>query len=125
MGNILTLLSVAAPLALIITLWVLAQISRRFGEVTHRPPLYRGFYVAMALMIAPMMVRFLAVGLPEDKSAEIGGNTPEVLYHDIPLAVSITLAVTIAWRYWGWLVYASDDQQSASRSKPKNKVDRH
>lgn len=47
---ILTLLSAVAPLALIVSLWVMAQISRRFGEVTHRPPLYRGFYVSMALL---------------------------------------------------------------------------
>ena len=106
----MTLLSTAAPLALMIALWVLAQISRRFGEVTHRPPLYRGFYVAMVLMSLPLVVRLLALGLTESDLDTLGGNAVEALAHDGPLAVGITIAVVVAWRYWGWLVYARDDQ---------------
>ena len=114
LDNVFTLLSAAAPLALIILLWVMAQISCRFGEVTHRPPLYRGFYVAMVLMLFPLVVRLLAIGLAEDARNDLGGNSVEALSHDLPLALGITLGVIIAWRYWGWLVYAREGQSPVS-----------
>ncbi|NDJ77675.1 MAG: hypothetical protein GYB65_15595 [Chloroflexi bacterium] len=113
-NSVFTLLSVAAPLALMFSLWVLAQISRRFGEVTHRPPLYRGLYVAIALLLSPLAVRLLALSMSEDDSADLGGNALGALMHDLPLAISITLAVVIAWRYWGWLVYAPEGQATAA-----------
>lgn len=114
LNNVFTLLSTAAPLALIIMLWVMAQISRRFGEVTHRPPLYRGFYVAMALMLFPLVVRLLAIGLADDARKDLGGNSVEALFHDLPLALGVTLGVIVAWRYWGWLVYAREGQSPVS-----------
>ncbi len=116
--NLTTLLSASAPIALMITLWVMAQISRRFGEVTHRPPLYRGFYVALALLICPLVVRLLALGLTGDELADLGGNTLDALLHDLPLAASITLAVVITWRYWGWLVYAREGQSPVTPRRP-------
>lgn len=109
-GSLTTLLSVIAPLALMILLWVVAQISRRFGEVTHRPPIYRGFYVAMGLLLGPLVMRVVAVGLTEEDRAELGGNTIGTLLHDLPLAAAITLSVIVAWRYWGWLIYAREGQ---------------
>jgi hypothetical protein len=108
--NILTLLSVAAPLALMFVLWVMAQISRRFGEVTHRPPLFRVFFLALGLTAIPLIVRLLAIGLADHEHAQSGHNSLEALAYDIPLAVSMTLSVVIAWRYWGWLVYAREGQ---------------
>jgi len=119
MRNLVVLLSAAAPLALIIALWVMAQISRRFGEVTHRPPLYRGFYVSMVLMLFPLVRRLLAIGLDESESAHVGGNTWQAMLHDLPLALGITLALIIAWRYWGWLVYAHEGQTPVSSSRPQ------
>ncbi|MBN1679465.1 MAG: hypothetical protein JW966_04185 [Anaerolineae bacterium] len=119
MGNIGTLLSAAAPIGIIIALWVIAQISRRFGEVTHRPPFYRGFYLSLVLVLFPLVIRLLAVGLDEDEYADLGGNTTDALLHDVPLAIAITLAGIIAWRYWGWLVYAHDDQVSINNQQSK------
>ncbi|MBI5959361.1 MAG: hypothetical protein HY866_11540 [Chloroflexi bacterium] len=113
-----TLLSASAPLALMVILWVMAQISRRFGEVTHRPPLYRGFYVALGLMFFPLVVRLLSIGQSEPKLRESGHNSLGALAHDIPLAVGITLAVVIAWRYWGWLVYAREGQTPTGPRQP-------
>lgn len=109
-GNIGTLLSVAGPLALMLALWVMAQISRRFGEVTHRPPHYRLFYVALALVILPLGVRLLAVGLDDQEMHDLGGNATGALLHDVPLAAAVVLALVVAWRYWGWLVYAQEGE---------------
>ncbi|MBN1200874.1 MAG: hypothetical protein JXJ20_03360 [Anaerolineae bacterium] len=107
MSKLITLSSAAAPLSIMVGLWMLAQISRRFGEVTHRPPLYRGLYVAQALTLLPLIARLLAPGLDSGHSADL----PAVLLHDLPLALGITLSVFIAWRYWGWLVYAHEDHE--------------
>jgi chromate transport protein ChrA len=104
------LLGVAAPVALMIMLWVMAQISRRFGEVTHRPPIYRGFYVSIGLLVFPLVVRVLAVGLTEENRADLGGNSIGALVHDLPLIAAITLALIVAWRYWGWLIYAREGE---------------
>jgi hypothetical protein len=114
LNDVFILLSAAAPLALMLLLWVMAQISRRFGEVTHRPPLYRGFYVAGGLMIFPLGVRLLAIGLTENKQGDLGGNSLEALFHDLPFALGLTLAIIIAWRYWGWLIYAREGQSPVS-----------
>lgn len=108
--NLTTLLSVTAPATLMILLWVMAQISRRFGEVTHRPPIFRWFYVAIGLLVFPLVMRVLAVGLTEDDRIKLGGNAAGAILHDIPLALAITLSVIVAWRYWGWLVYAREGQ---------------
>lgn len=102
-NDLFTVLSVTAPLALMISLWVMAQISRRFGEVTHRPPLYRGFYVALALLAGPVAVRLLLIGVDSDT------GTLDLVY-DVTLAISISVAVIVAWRYWGWLIYTRADQ---------------
>jgi len=116
--DLLTLLGVAAPLAAMFSLWVLAQISRRFGEVTHRPPLYRGFYAALALWSFPLVARLLAIGLTGDETTTLGGNSLEALAHNGPAALSVTLAVVIAWRYWGWLVTARETQARAKAPAP-------
>lgn len=113
--NILTLLGAIAPLALILTLWVLAQISRRFGDVTRRPPHYRAFYVAMALLVPPLLMRLLAIGMSAERHADFGGDAFEAVLHDVPLALGIVLALVAAWWYWGWLLYA-DDAEPARRA---------
>jgi hypothetical protein len=118
--SIFTLLSVMAPLALMFSLWVMAQISRRFGEVTHRPPYYRGFYVAMVMMLGPLAVRLLATGLGTDDGNELGGDTLWTLLHNLPQALGFTLASVLAWRYWGWLVYTREGDTQASRPVSNN-----
>ncbi len=110
-GNITTLLSTAGVLGLMIMLWVVAQISRRFGEVTHRPPLYRVFYVALGLLAFPLLVRLLAIG--QSDGSRFAADSSATLLHDIPLAAGLTLALIAAWQYWGWLVYAHEGQSAA------------
>ncbi|MBN1565949.1 MAG: hypothetical protein JXA10_19060 [Anaerolineae bacterium] len=117
--NLTTLLGVAAPVALMIMLWVMAQISRRFGEVTHRPPIYRGFYVAMGLLLFPFVVRVLAISLTETDRADLGGNSMGAIVHDLPLIVAVILALIVAWRYWGWLIYAREGESPVPPARKK------
>lgn len=111
--NLAILLSAAAPLALMVSLWMLAQISRRFGEVTRRPPRFRLFYISVGLMVLPTLVRLLAIGMTGEQRDDLGGNALSALVHDLPLAVGITLALVVAWRYWGWLIFASEGEPPA------------
>lgn len=94
-------------LALILATWIFAQLSRRLGEVTKMPHYYRGFYVSMACLSVALIAHFLrtSVFLAE-------GLGPPVLHSDafylgtyyFPLAIGMTLDLTIAWRYWSWLL---------------------
>lgn len=115
LADVLTLLSALAPLALLIALGVLAQISRRFGEVMRRPPVYRGLYVAMALLVLPLGVRLLAAGFSDNRQAALGDSSAGALVHDGALLVSVLVALAITTWYWGWLVMAPNEPQSISR----------
>ncbi len=117
--DISTLLSVAGPIALLIGLWVMAQISRRFGEVTHRPPHYRWLYLSMALVVLPLVMRLLALGQTPDELAARGSGRAETLLHDLPLVAALGLAAVIAWHYWNWLLFAKD---ATSNSTPNRRA---
>ncbi|MCL4238553.1 MAG: hypothetical protein KJ047_09930 [Anaerolineae bacterium] len=117
LGDLAVLASALAPLGLMLALWVLAQISRRFGQVMGRPPLYRGFYVALTLLLPPLIVRLLAVGLAAPELRATGGSSVWALAHDLPLAAAVTLALAVAWRYWGWLVRGQEARGTPPRSR--------
>ena len=117
LGDLAVLASALALLGLMLALWVLAQISRRFGQVMGRPPLYRGFYAALALLLPPLIARLLAVSLATPELRATGGHSVWALAHDLPLAAAVTLALAIAWRYWGWLVRGQEARRSPPRSR--------
>lgn len=94
-------------LSLILASWVLAQLSKRLGEVTKMPRYYRGFYISIACLTVAVMAHFLRMSV--FLADEMG---PPLLHEDafylvvyyIPLAVGMTLDLLIAWRYWSWLL---------------------
>ncbi len=101
-----TSLGIIGLLAVFFSLFILANISRRLGEVTTMKPYYRGFYVAMGILLIPLMVRIVRSNVvlsPEVQPAL--WRTP--LFHlaafYLPFAIAITISVIVAWRYWGWL----------------------
>lgn len=111
----LIVLGAVTPLAGIVSLWILAQISRRFGEVTHRPPFYRGFYLAMGLLVIPFFVRLLSVGQSARQRNASSSYSTSALLHDIPLAAAVTIGVVVAWYYWGWLVTTPEGRNPSTR----------
>ncbi len=113
MTNLLTLLGLFGPIALIIALLVMALLSQRLGAVTKRAKNYRWFYVAIALIGLSIIVRLLTLGLP----SAVADDTD--LLYSLPLAAALTLSVFIAWRYWGWLLSerrAPEDKASEGKS---------
>lgn len=94
-------------LSLILATWILAQLSKRLGEVTKMPHYYRGFYVSVACLSVAVVAHFLrmSVFLAEELGPPMFHS--DVFYlctYYIPLAVGMTLDLAIAWRYWSWLL---------------------
>lgn len=98
----IALLSFVGPASIILALVVMASLSRRLGEVTRRPPLYRWFFVGAALVGLSMVLRLVKL----DSSGQLG--TQAALFYDVPLVGGLLISVIVAWRYWGWLLYEQD-----------------
>src|SRR5215468_4427134 len=96
MDNILAFLGLLGPISVIIALVVIAQLSQRLGAVTKRPPIYRWFYVSVALVMLSVLERLVALVIPNAFSSG--------LLYDLPFAAGLVIAVVIAWRYWSWLL---------------------
>jgi hypothetical protein len=96
------LLSLIGPASISLALLVLASLSRRLGEVTKRPPLYRWFLVGAALVGLSIVLRVLTI----DPAGRLGSQV--ALLYDVPLVMGLLVSVIVAWRYWGWLLYEQD-----------------
>jgi hypothetical protein len=103
---LITPLGVIGLAAVAYMLYILADLSRRLGAVTKMPAYYRGFYVAMGLLMISILARVTlnSVVLAPDLSTGIV-STPLfslVAYH-IPFVLAMVISVALAWRYWIWL----------------------
>ena len=122
MENVLVLLSMAAPLAVLYSLYVLAQISQRFGAVTKRPPIYRVLYVAMGLLLIPIAIHLLAPSLGEGNTASIDIESSEALIYGTALIASLLLGLVTIWQYWSWLIHSQDEGlPSGGRAAPRKR----
>lgn len=93
------LLSLAGPASIIVVVLLMRSLSKRLGAVTRRPPIYRWFTVSavcVSISIALRLVREVNDGPLDGQRA---------LLYDIPFAIGLLIAVVVAWRYWGWLLY--------------------
>ena len=105
MNNFVSFLGLAGPASVVIALIVMAQLSQRLGAVTKRAPLYRWFYLSVALMIGALFVRLITLFMPDSLGADAA------LYYDVPQAASLIIAVIVAWRYWSWLLNERGNSQ--------------
>jgi hypothetical protein len=90
-------LSASGLVAVMVMLYLFATLSRRLGAVTKMKPYYRGFYVAMALLL----VALLAAVLRQPGAA--GDLSLYVVVYYLPLLLSGIISLAVAYRYWGWL----------------------
>ena len=94
-------------LAVIYTLFTLAAFSQRIGQVRKMPPLYRGFYLGDACLIAALLVRFLRVSAllaPPEGPAFLNDDRFYLLAYHIPMALGLTVSLGVTCWYWGWLL---------------------
>lgn len=112
---ILQVASALGPLSVTIMLIVLSELSRRLGAVLKKAAWYRGYYVAAALTLMSSLVGLYSLGISSDAfHVDEGDNLISLLY-TTPLASGVCLGLIITWRYWGWLVYASDGKTLSPR----------
>lgn len=90
----MNILIVAALHGVIALLLLLAALSRRLGAVTKQPPLYRLFYVSVAL-----------IALSALWQAYSPARSQERVLADSLSAIGLAVALGVAWRYWSWLFY--------------------
>jgi hypothetical protein len=94
-------------LAVIYAFYILANLSRRYGQVIRLPPYYRGFYVAMGLIgiaFIGHLMRDAMILASEQGPPLLSKDWFYLLTFYVPLALAVTLAIGIAWRYWNWLL---------------------
>ncbi|NDJ85528.1 MAG: hypothetical protein GYB66_06550 [Chloroflexi bacterium] len=113
----LVLLSTVGPIAVMVMLLVLGELSRRLGAVLKTSPAHRWFYLAALLTAISVVVRLLSIGLPARDFNIEDGDTSLSLVYLAPLTIGVVIGLVITWRYWGWLVYASDGKTLRPRQK--------
>ena len=89
--------SVSGLVAVMVTLYIFATLSRRLGMVTKMKPYYRGFYVSMVAVAVAMSVAVLR------QPAADGNRSIYLVAYYLPLTVAGVISLAVAYRYWGWL----------------------
>ena len=100
-------LGAVSLLSIIYTFYILANLSRRYGEVIRMPAHYRGFYVTIGLVSVSLFSHFLrdiVILDPTEVPALLNNDWFYLLTFYLPLALAVTLAIIIAWRYWSWIL---------------------
>lgn len=109
MRTLFSFLSILEPLSITAVLLVLALLSKRLGEVTHRSKIYRWLYLAAFLASQSAVSRIWSLTLSERDFVAISGDPMGLVFYALPLALAVTIGVIVAWRYWGWLIYTRDE----------------
>lgn len=108
MTVLISLLGCLGEAALIYVMIIFLRLSKKLGEVTKMPPLYRGFYLAIFFLFVSAVTRFLSASLvstpPEDLPAWFLSPWFYLILHDGMLSLGLSVALPLVWRYWGWLV---------------------
>jgi uncharacterized membrane protein len=100
-------LSALSLAAVAYTFYILANLSRRYGEVIRMPPYYRGFYVAMGLVAIALfshLMQDMVISAPDQGPELLSQEWFHLLTYYLPLALAVTLSIGIAWRYWSWIL---------------------
>lgn len=104
-------LSSLSLLAIIYSFYILANLSRRYGDVIRLPPYYRGFYIGMALIgisFVSHLMRATVILDPQQGPALLSEDWFFILTYYLPLSLAVTIAIVISWRYWSWLLKDPD-----------------
>lgn len=94
-------------LSTIFLLYILAQLSKKIGEVTTMPAYYRGFFVSQGLIVvalASYLFRVEARLSPEEYAPIFNSALFYSVTFHVPLALGLTIALAITWHYWDWLL---------------------
>lgn len=93
--------------ALVSTIFLYGNLSRRLGAVTKMPSYYRWFLVSSAFLVLATSVcilRSAAYLVNEEGVAFLVSPEFGFLFFHIPLFVGATISVIVTWYYWSWLL---------------------
>jgi hypothetical protein len=111
MNVITTVLGSTGLFSAIYLLYIMAQLSKKIGEVTKMPDYYRGFYISQLLVVIALVSYFLRASVrlsPQGVNPTFGNPLFYSLTYHLPLTLGATIALVITWRYWGWLLRERD-----------------
>lgn len=94
-------------LAIIYAFYILANLSRRYGEVIRMAPYYRGFYVAMGLVAMAFLshlMQDMVILAPDQGPAFLSDDWFHLLTYYVPLVLAVSVAIGVTWRYWSWIL---------------------
>ena len=107
MSVLLALAGCVGEAGLICANVILLRLSRKLGVVTKSKPYYRGYYISIIVLSAALLARIGSVSM----LASPADNLPfwfqdpwgmQLLHHAL-LALGLTMALPITYKYWGWL----------------------
>jgi hypothetical protein len=93
-------------LAVIYMYYILANLSRRYGDVIRLPPYYRGFYAGIILICVAFfghLIQDSVIIAPEQAPSLLTNDWFYLLVYFLPLALAVTIGLAVAWRYWSWI----------------------
>ena len=105
--NTASFLGTVGLLSIMVLFYVLARLSEKFGAVIKMPPIYRYYYVSLALTAVSYVIHLAVIGFivpPPGALAWLASPLVLLLTYHLPLAAGVSLALFITWRYWSWLV---------------------
>jgi hypothetical protein len=94
-------------LSVIYAFYILANLSRRYGEVIRLPPYYQGFYLAMVLIgvaFVGHLIQDTVIIAPEEAPSLLTNDWFHLFSYYLPLAIAISVAIAVSWRYWSWIL---------------------
>jgi len=95
-------------LAIVYAFYIMANLSRRYGQVIRLPPYYRGYHAGIALiglaLIGHLMRDSVILAPPDQGPRLLRSDTFYLITYYLPLALAVTLALGISWRYWSWIL---------------------
>lgn len=104
---------VATPLgpaglaALVLTIYLYANLSRRLGAVTKMPPYYRWFVAGGGLTgmaVGVFILRSAAYLSCREEAAFLTSPEIGLIFFHLPLLIGTIINVATALRYWSWLL---------------------
>jgi hypothetical protein len=99
-------------LAVIYSFYILANLSRRYGEVIRLPPYYRGFYIGMGLICVSFishLTRDTVMLDPAQGPSLLNSDAFYMFTYYLPLTLAVTIALGVAWRYWRWILKEQEE----------------
>lgn len=98
------LFGLLGPVSICTAFVLLGLLSQRLGRVTRVPPYYIGFFIAALLVGLSGLARVVNLGLGAEATARLHVDGLLVMAYTGLMALGVTIAAFVAWRYWSWLL---------------------